>query len=407
MAPTPPPKTGAPVPIPGSVISVILSLASVTVLTLFLTQRGLAIKQWSRLPYVVWLVFAIYFDSYLFVFATAILEHSLGVNTNLTICEAAIILCLVFYVTTKLIYFFLVEKAYSIRGGSKPRLKSKLYLFNSFGMLGLYLVVVVLNFIFRITEMQDGVCVIGMRSIAMIPLISFDAVVNVYLTILFLIPLKNMYSFKHMPRTKANVRLRTVAFRTFIGSLCTLTSSIVNLSVLMALNGEPGWVCLMCCNSDILFSAAVVQWVTSRDNAGTISSGGSSRDGKAHRDLGPGHVRTFTPSELQATPPSTVTDISLVATKINSRADDIDDDDDDILDSVERANKNNTSVVVTTTIKHESKPREIELEPRPPMPVRSSTHGYGCPVPLSSGAALAGDARYVSNHTKITAGSES
>lgn len=41
--------------------------------------------------------------------------------------------------------------------------------------------------------MEDGQCIIGMKSIAMIPLISFDAVVNVYLTILFLIPLKSEY----------------------------------------------------------------------------------------------------------------------------------------------------------------------------------------------------------------------
>lgn len=39
--------------------------------------------------------------------------------------------------------------------------------------------------------MENGQCIIGMRSIAMIPLISFDTVVNVYLTILFLIPLKS------------------------------------------------------------------------------------------------------------------------------------------------------------------------------------------------------------------------
>lgn len=62
-----------------------------------------------------------------------------------------------------------------------------------------------------------------------------------------------------------------------------------NLTVLMVMNGEPGWVCLMCCNSDgmfsqsngqslrltksnpVLFSAIVVQWVTSRDSAGSSS----------------------------------------------------------------------------------------------------------------------------------------
>lgn len=41
--------------------------------------------------------------------------------------------------------------------------------------------------------MRDGECVIGMKSVAMIPLISFDSVVNIYLTIIFLIPLRSQY----------------------------------------------------------------------------------------------------------------------------------------------------------------------------------------------------------------------
>lgn len=65
-----------------------------------------------------------------------------------------------------------------------------------------------------------------------------------------------------------------------------------NLSVLMALDGEPGWVCLMCCNSDspsppsplittktnhsplptVLFSAVVIQWITSRDSTSSNDS---------------------------------------------------------------------------------------------------------------------------------------
>jgi len=50
---------------------------------------------------VVTVVFAIYIDSWLFVFATAILQFGLGVDSALSVCEAAILLCLVFYVTTK------------------------------------------------------------------------------------------------------------------------------------------------------------------------------------------------------------------------------------------------------------------------------------------------------------------
>ncbi|KAF5020841.1 hypothetical protein F66182_7124 [Fusarium sp. NRRL 66182] len=264
-----PPK---PVPIGGDVMSVIVILASTSILSIFLFQRITAVRSWSRLPFVAWLVLIIYIDSFFFVIATAILQQVFGVNTSFNVCHGAILLCLICYVTTKiLIYVFLVEKAHVIRSSTTRRRNSSLYLFNMITLLGGYSVVVILNFIYRIARIVNGECFIGMKSISMIPLIAFDAVVNVYLTILFLIPLKNLYSFKNLPKTHANSRLRNVAFRTFVGACCTLTSSIVNLTVLMVLDGEPGWVCLMCCNSDVLFSAIVVQWVTSRDSAGSSS----------------------------------------------------------------------------------------------------------------------------------------
>ncbi|QUC23821.1 uncharacterized protein UV8b_08062 [Ustilaginoidea virens] len=256
----------------GRVMAMTVSLLSASVLSLFFTQRILAIRSWARLPIVVWLVFAIYADSYVFVFATAILQHALGVSLSIKTCDAAILLCLACYVTTKFVYLFLVEKAHIVRSTRKRRSRSKLYIFNSLGMLGVYAAVVILNFVFRIARFQDGQCIIGMKSLAMIPLISFDAVVNVYLTMLFLIPLRNLYSYRNMPHSPANTRLRTVAFRTFCGSVCALLSSITNLSVLVSLDGEPGWICLMSCNCDVLFSAIVIQWVTSKDNAGTRSS---------------------------------------------------------------------------------------------------------------------------------------
>ncbi|KAK2047286.1 hypothetical protein LZ31DRAFT_492012 [Colletotrichum somersetense] len=273
-------------PLSGSIMSVVICLVSISIISGFFAQRMTAFKNWRRIPLVVWLVFAIYADSYLFVLSTAILQFALGVNTNIQICDGAILLCLVCYVTTKvLIYMFLVEKAHIIRGATKPRLKSKLYILNSFVMLGIYSVIAILNFIFRITRIDDGQCYIGMQKVSMIPLISFDAVVNIYLTILFLIPLKSLYSFKHCSTTPANTRLRTIARRTFIGALCTLTSSIVNLTVLMVLDGEPGWVCLMCCNSDVLFSAIVVQWVTSKDNVATLGLPGSGPRIETFEDL--------------------------------------------------------------------------------------------------------------------------
>lgn len=50
-------------------------------------------------------VFAIYTDSYVFVFASAMLQHSIGVNSSLRTCDSAILICLVCYVTTKVCAF--------------------------------------------------------------------------------------------------------------------------------------------------------------------------------------------------------------------------------------------------------------------------------------------------------------
>jgi len=58
-----------------------------------------------------------------------------------------------------------------------------------------------------------------------------------------------LYSYQH----NINTTLRTVALRTFVGSCATLISSVVNLTVLMVLKGEQGWICLMCCNADSKF----------------------------------------------------------------------------------------------------------------------------------------------------------
>lgn len=37
----------------------------------------------------------------------------------------------------------------------------------------------------------------------------------------------DMYTFKSAQRTRSSARLRRVALRTFIGAVCTLTSSVV------------------------------------------------------------------------------------------------------------------------------------------------------------------------------------
>lgn len=279
-------------PLSGLLLSIVLSLASIAVISSFLALKLIngrffrAVTSWTallKIPFVQWVVLAVYLDSWCFVFATAMIQYGFGVDSAYSVCDSAILLCIVCYVSSKiLVYLFLAEKAYIIRSSHKPRLRSKFFWFNSIGMLVAYTAVAGVNFRFRITKMQGGQCVIGMQKAVVIPLIAFDVLVNVYLTLLFISPLCNMYTFKSPVPTPASARLRSVANRTLVGAICTLTSSVVNLAVLMSLNGEPGWVCLMCCNSDILFSVIVIQWVTSPD--ASQRSGLSSRQDS--RELG-------------------------------------------------------------------------------------------------------------------------
>ncbi|KAJ9620912.1 hypothetical protein H2203_007498 [Taxawa tesnikishii (nom. ined.)] len=171
--------------------------------------------------------------------------------------------CSFCYASSKiLIYYFMTEKVYIIRGSKRPRMKDPLYLFNALAMLAPYVGLCILNIYYRYARInQHGVCIIGMQRFVLIPLIVFDLLVNVWTTMLFIQPLRNLYTYRH----GINMKLRTMAFRTFIGSCTTLASSIANLSLLVILDGEQAWICLLLCNLDVLASVLVLHWATTFD----------------------------------------------------------------------------------------------------------------------------------------------
>ncbi|TLS24642.1 hypothetical protein PpBr36_08318, partial [Pyricularia pennisetigena] len=264
-------------PIASKPISVLLAIIGCCVLSCCLSI-------WMRLPYIQWMVLMIYVVSLLFVLGNSILQFGLGSELNYSTCMAAEFLCLSTYALTKVfIYLFLVDRVHIVQESRKSRFKSRQYLINSFGMMGIYVVIIITNFIFRVNFYDNGTCVIGQSRFVLIPLIAFDAFINIYLTILFLIPLLRLYSVHlkikrpytlvlhsaKMAYTAPNLRLRRLAFRTFVGTCCTLASSVTNMTVLMILNGESSWLCFIACNSDVLFSALVIQWVTASDQAGS------------------------------------------------------------------------------------------------------------------------------------------
>ncbi|CAD0029735.1 unnamed protein product, partial [Aureobasidium pullulans] len=166
-----------------------------------------------------------------------VLSKAYSLNQSRGICDGAIVLCLLCYMTTK------IDEEQAM----------------AFQLLWCDLRIAYIN--------EKGVCVIGMKRKALVPLITFDVLLNVYLTSLFLHPLRQCYSFK----TGTNSRMRTLVFRTFVGSCATLVMSVVNLSILTILDGEPGYICLCLCNLDII----VLHWATAVDRQDQTTNTGS------------------------------------------------------------------------------------------------------------------------------------
>lgn len=113
-----------------------------------------------------------------------------------------------------------------------------------------------------------------------------------------------LYSY----RNTANPKLNRMAFRSLVGSLATLTTSVANLTVLMVLRGEPGWICLMCCNADILFCVLVLHWVTSKDKPSSYASTHASHASKldaSQSKRGTPHRHSMAPGAAPVPPNST------------------------------------------------------------------------------------------------------
>lgn len=214
---------------------------------------ALAKLTWPRLC-----VLFVFLDSWLFLFSSGILIFGIGLETNVRVCSSGIFLCIAFYTTSKvLIYFFLTEKIYIVwqpPSGSK-RLELPVYVICLITVIP-YAAIVVLMIVGRIHQFrEDGICEIGLKAWASIPLLSYDLYINVFLTALFLWPI--------FRSNFANPRVRRVAVRTVIAAGIALTTSTINIAVLTVLHGkELGWVCLGSCGADVIANALAIFWVT-------------------------------------------------------------------------------------------------------------------------------------------------
>lgn len=69
-----------------------ITLITLPILGACLTRRIERIGKWSELPVAAWLLLAIYIDSFLFVFATAVIKD-IGINKSSMLCDGGMLLC--------------------------------------------------------------------------------------------------------------------------------------------------------------------------------------------------------------------------------------------------------------------------------------------------------------------------
>ncbi|KAF9041093.1 hypothetical protein BDZ89DRAFT_944749 [Hymenopellis radicata] len=197
---------------------------------------------WPRLCLIL-----VFLDSWLFLFSSGILIFGVGLELQESVCSAAIHLCIAFYSTSKLlIYAFLIERVYIVWSpvSCVARFKSPIYVV-SFITVCLYSVVIFLMLFGECVRTEgDMACMIGLKAMSSIPLLSYDLYISIFLTAAFLWPLIRTQSL--------NRRVKRVAKRALVASTVALTTSTVNIAVLTALRGhELGWLCLGSCGADV------------------------------------------------------------------------------------------------------------------------------------------------------------
>ncbi|KAH8107967.1 hypothetical protein BXZ70DRAFT_1003387 [Cristinia sonorae] len=246
-------------------VSLLINILGIALLSHFVSRRvqladissfyGFKDVSFARLCTV-----ATFVDSWCFLFTSILLIHGLGLELNIGVCTAAIAICIGFYATSKLfIFLFLTEKVYIVWSSTErtPRWKSRVYIFCMF-LMALY-VAIGLHLIWdrrAYFRGSDGVCIIGLKRLGTLLLISYDTFLSLILLSLFLYPL-----------IRARVRnqyLRSICKRAVCATTLMLGTSTTNILVLTIMDGQQqGWVCLACCGSDIIINAAVLFWATS------------------------------------------------------------------------------------------------------------------------------------------------
>ncbi|KAI8328837.1 hypothetical protein BC941DRAFT_444151 [Chlamydoabsidia padenii] len=295
-----------PQPDSGEIASEVIGLLGITVMCALFGIKTYNV-QYKYLSYSRWLVLLLYMCSW--AFTVTGLTLMLTNNGNYLSCLLAELTCDIFYSGTKiLMYCWLIEKVWVVNAGRASRWQTKSYRFHVL-LLAPYIAIFSLMIIFHNAWLlDDGICMIGLQPIASVPLIAYDFIFNLYMTVLFVLPLMKIGNDTNMDWKQS--RLHEVAKRTMWASVVCLVASFANVTALAILGGiERGVVCLTCCFVDVMVNVVTVHWVTSQP------SGKTTRDNVLGQPLSGGS--SGNPYEDDTKPPVTKPPSPIVATTVN------------------------------------------------------------------------------------------
>ncbi|CAF9911601.1 MAG: hypothetical protein HETSPECPRED_000393 [Heterodermia speciosa] len=223
-----------------------------------------------------------YLIAMLFIFSNTIYLTIFQAESH-HVCHGTIILCLAFYVSSKIVvYLFLLERASSIRGLRK--LRDPYWIAGIAIIAGGFGTIAVFAFIGPMVVVSSDPshdCQIGLPIKALIPLLSYDVLLNMGLTILYLAMANTICnrlswhnSFKllmqampfrnHGPFPNQEAVFELFMAKSVLACLGVVLSTVGNLVALIVLRGhEEAWMCLTFCSADVSWAVLVIHWLTS------------------------------------------------------------------------------------------------------------------------------------------------
>ncbi|KAI9847806.1 MAG: hypothetical protein M1837_001699 [Sclerophora amabilis] len=223
------------------------------------------------------------------------MQYGFGLTT-LQRCHSAVLLCLAFYVGSKMIiYMFLIERAHAIRVSRLTRFEDTWWLLSMLCLLCGFGTIAILAFIDPMYEMseENGRCKLGLPFQLTVSLLVYDTAMNLGMTLLFLVLLKPYLHGEVAPswvhrfvlsrvrrvfrrtstpdpplvihRSNDKRVLERLAYKSFWASFTILLGTVANMTVLFKLQGlEEGWICFTTCTVDVVWGVLVIHFITSQ-----------------------------------------------------------------------------------------------------------------------------------------------